>query len=194
MEDELLCRLVEGKLDLSNPIVERQVNSFITFAKSKMETLLTSLVRLEGTITIKLDNYRSIIKRPTSCKTSEAVYVCGVPWRAGYEFIQLGKHYMMNLLLSYTDKCMKTCDAEVEVCMKDQQNSCRNFVRCLSHTFKSDMEFCFPFVAFQREIEDPKFGYLLDDSLIIEITIRAEQSAVESAVQTPPNTMQPTEF
>lgn len=178
LKDELMRRLAEGKADLSSPLAKRLVDSMIASTTLKMEALLAGLMRSEGTITMKLDYYEDLNKTKGEVKTSQTIHVFGLPWEAKLSFTTFDNsgNYALNLFVRYTDNETPTCEAEVEYRMKNQLNG-RDFVRSVVNTFKSSREYGFPYFAYQREIEDPKFGYLVGDSLILEITIKAVQRA-----------------
>ena len=178
LEDELMRRIAESEVDLSNAAVKRYADSLIASTKMQMANLLTDFTRSQGTITIKLDNYRSTPKKQAS-KTSEVIYVFGLPWQVEYSFTPLDQqNYTLNLFLCYLDGNTKTCQVEADFVMKDQRDG-PHFVRSLSYTFKPFGQFGFRYFAYKNEIENPKLGYLQNDSLIIEVTVRVAQSAAE---------------
>lgn len=176
-------RLINGKVDLTNPIVKRLVDPLISSTTQKMQMLLTGITGSEGMIKIELSNYRSLIKTKTT-ETSEQVYVCGLPWQVAYNFTVFDEqNYAINLFLYYSDSEVKECDAEVEFCMRDRQSE-RNFVRSVFHTFKPCVQYGFRYFAYQREIENPKFGFLMGDTLLIEVTVKGMHPTIEPAAPT----------
>lgn len=183
LEDELMRRINESKVDLSKSAVKEYADSLISTTKAKMEHLLTGLTRSEGTITIKLDNFRTLLSQLQygTTRKSEVTYVAGLPWQVYYSFWLVDdNNYTMDLFVFHSDKDTKQCEAEVDFVMKDQRGG-RDFVRSLSHTFKPNGQFGFRYFVYKSEIENPKFGYLQDDSLIIEVTVRVVQSTAEPA-------------
>lgn len=175
LKDELLRRAIDMNPEESVETIRKVLGPFVESTASLIERVFTSFTLVEDTIRLPIVGFKAFCANGES-RASETVYIAGLPWNMQCTAVpltdQTGVSHAFHLYLHRLESDLPVaCKTKLQFRLRNQTAGA-DFVRSTSANFASKDGFGFAYFVYASEFEEPELGFLLDDTLLFEVSVK----------------------